>query len=92
MPQGGVLSPYLWLLHIDKLFAGMKYRRNELIKHLPLTSANFLDSPYADDILRAITHPNTDVLVQASRASATAYEGPWENWVYKQRYPSQKTS
>ena len=41
---------------------------------LPLTPANFLDSLYADDILRAIKHPNLDVLVRASHASATAYE------------------
>ena len=60
VPQGGVLSPYLWLLHIDKLFAGVERRREMLTTDLPLTPANFLDSLYADDILRAIAHPNLE--------------------------------
>ena len=73
VPQGGVLSPYLWLLHIDKLFKGMENRRQQQLCHIPPETIRFLDSLYADDILCAIAHKNLQTLEQAAHVSANAY-------------------
>ena len=74
VPQGGVLSPYLWLLHIDKLFKGVESRRRQQLCELPPGSLRFLDSLYADDILCAIAHKSQQVLTSAAHVSARAYE------------------
>ena len=72
VPQGGVLSPYLWLLHIDKLFQGMERRRKDRLGEEVSASAYFLDSLYADDILCAIAHKNPVILSRVAHVSADA--------------------
>ena len=74
VPQGGILSPYLWLLHIDKLFREVESRRAQHTPRLPLSPTQFLDSLYADDILCAIASKDPEILARASHISAEAYK------------------
>ena len=80
VPQGGVLSPYLWNLHIDRLFEGVTARRRAYMEQMSLPPMPpILDSLYADDVLTAIAHKSPCILEKLSHISARAYKESLED-------------
>ena len=62
LPQGGVLSPLLWLAFFNPLLT----RLDELRKEDPIEGVEYVDFVYADDITTIITAPDEALLQKAS--------------------------
>ena len=62
LPQGGVLSPLLWLAFFNPLLT----RLDELRKEDPIEGVEYVDFVYADDITTIITAPDEALLQEAS--------------------------
>ena len=65
VPQGGVLSPLLWLLHVNRIIEGTLQQIGREID-LPPLSWNVIVQMFADDISAAIGHELRSVAVQLS--------------------------
>ena len=66
LPQGGVISPFLWLVHTNGLIKGMSKRRMERTMRGKGEGAMYYDAMFADDIITAITHPALGVAKELS--------------------------
>ena len=63
VPQGGVLSPLLWLLHINRITI---QTRETMKKTAPLRTSGWslLIQIFADDVSGAVTHEKREVVIQ----------------------------
>ena len=61
LPQGGVLSPFMWLVHFNKVLEGLHWLRS-LRGAEAMLGAFFLELLFADDIVCLITHPKLSPL------------------------------
>ena len=68
VPQGGILSPFLWALHVDSLLEQVSQARLEYPAELVTVKA--CDLLYADDLLCALAHHNPKVLEEAAGRTA----------------------
>ena len=64
LPQGGVLSPFLWLLHFNSLHDDV--RREVASWEEPMAGVRVMDCYFADDITIVLAHANSEVLVDAA--------------------------
>ena len=71
VPQGGVLSPFLWLLHIDGLFQKVEMAKQG---YSPLLSnVIWCHLIYADDVLCALAHEHQEIVISAAHQSADTH-------------------
>ena len=68
VPQGGVLSPFLWLLLFDRLDAELQAARRGWEEEL--RDAEILFLFYADDIAFLVSHADPEILARAARRCA----------------------
>ena len=71
VPQGGVLPPFLWLLHISALMEQVDATGNNVSALLDRVARCSL--LYAGDVLSALAHMDAEVVTQAAGESATAH-------------------
>ena len=72
LPQGGVLSPYLWLMHMNKILQRVGNERANCPEELEAVLAG--DYIHADDILCALAHKDTQTVALAARWTDQMYE------------------
>ena len=65
VPQGGVLSPLLWLLHVNKIIDGAMYSLHREVD-LPPASWNVIVRIFADDISAASGHEDGQTTIWLS--------------------------
>ena len=68
MPQGGVLSPLLWLVHFDVLAPRLNVLRTNEPETFEGVSA--IDLIYADDVASILYHKNSQRLLGAAKRNA----------------------
>ena len=73
VPQGGILSPFLWLMHMDPFSSGVK--RQLLLPADGLGEVRVCVLVYADDVICALAHENLRVIETAAEKAASACEG-----------------
>ena len=64
LPQGGVLSPFLWLLHFNPPAESLLSKRAERVG--PTRDVDFRIYIYADDVTCALAHKNEPTLTRAA--------------------------
>ena len=69
MPQGGVLSPLLWILHVNKVIAKTQKITEESIG-LPKAEWRLIVQLFADDISAAVSHKDRRMVVTLSEKLA----------------------
>ena len=71
LPQGGVLSPFLWIVHINPLLSRVEKRVLEAISQAALEGLYKLCFlPYADDLVHAARHRSVGPLKQIATSTA----------------------
>ena len=73
LPQGGVLSPFLWLLHFDTLHKLVESLRGTWKGAMALLRV--LAVFFADDVAFAVAHQDPEVLVGGATSIAQTLEG-----------------
>ena len=73
LPQGGVLSPFLWLLYFDDLRALIRPDLQEW--EAELRDIDFLDIFFADDIALAIAHKDPEIIARVADSLARTARG-----------------
>ena len=62
LPQGGVISPFLWLIHFNGILRTMAERREATGLTEEEMKAKFRELAFADDLIIAIAHPQREVV------------------------------
>ena len=78
LPQGGILSPLLWLVHFNSMKELMDESRQQRMKCLEdagFGRVEICDLFFADDVVIALAHHLKNILTQEAWHDATAFKG-----------------